>query len=184
MALHHPSIAAYMLPTTSLRLSVWQALKARHPLYIMKSVVRSQDGRMRPWEVFTPSFAPLIIPLWLCSPWRCTEWWVVRCVYDRSGLLSSSHLLWSPCVSCCGGARRAASLAVNAPRNIHAVLWLKDVAWVKHPNTESFSLCDTQIHLSSPLLSPCLSISSASHFLILFPSPSVSINHSWAAPAD
>lgn len=40
----------------------------------------------------------------LCAPWRCTEWWCLWSIYDRSR--SSSTLpFWVLRISCCSGSR-------------------------------------------------------------------------------
>lgn len=134
-----------------------------------------------------------IIPLLLRSARRRTEWWVIRRIHDRSGLTSSSHLLWRPRVSCC---RRARSGLLRLRCTKKCTHLSSDIVRVIHATTEhrhalpavlqdlSPYVSYMQMHLSFPFLFLCLSISSTSHFLILSPSPSVSINHSRAAPAD
>lgn len=59
--------------------------KACHQLYTLRSAVRSQNGGMRPWEVYAVHLLVLysstpIIPLLLCSPCK-VHWMMGNTVY-------------------------------------------------------------------------------------------------------
>lgn len=48
------------------------------------------------WTFFCSVHPPPSSPSCSASPWRCTEWWVMCCIYDRSRLTSPCHLPSSP----------------------------------------------------------------------------------------
>lgn len=124
MALHIPLAVAYITPSPCLTFAVWHTLKACHQPYTIRSTIKSQSGKMRPWEVYSHiilhhSSSP-IIALWLCSP--RTDWWVMCCIYDRSGLTSPAHLLWSPLCLLLQRSNERPSLVYWG--NVPSVVWL------------------------------------------------------------
>lgn len=106
-----------------------------------------------------------------------------RCIYDRFGLTSPRPLLWNPGIFL--RRRNSLSVSCSVQQEMYAYslfsthasmsLFLNDFFFFSscHSDTYRFTL--------RPL---CLFITSTSHFLIFSPSPSLSINQSWAAPAD
>jgi len=147
-ALLIPSIAAYITPSTCLTFSVWHALKAHHPLHTIRSVVTSQNGPERCVHLLLLHSSSPIIPFWLGSPQRCTEWWVMRCIYDRSRLTSLRHLPVSPAAE----EQQAAFLGLHAQKMHTIVLWLEDIAateW-RHAGSLAWSLSMCLSHTDTP----------------------------------
>lgn len=105
-----------------------------------------------------------------------------RCIYDRFGLTSSSPLLWNPGIFLCR--RISLSVSCSVQQKMYTYfLFSTHTSMSLFLNDFFSSLChsDTYRFTLRPL---CLFITSTSHFLIFSPSPSLSINQSWAAPAD
>lgn len=96
-----PLLAAYISPSTSLY-DVLLKLVTRSPQWS-----QSTEVRMAGWGPVRTFFCSIYPPpsSLFCSPRRRTGWWETQCFHDRSGLTSSSHLLWSPRVSFCRRAR-------------------------------------------------------------------------------
>lgn len=105
-----------------------------------------------------------------------------RCIYDRFGLTSSRPLLWNPAVFL----RRRISLSVSCSvqQEMYAYFLFSTHASVSSFLNDFFllfmSLRNLPFHTPTSLSLHNLTL----HFLIFSPSPSLSINQSWAAPAD
>ena len=196
-ALLLPCIAAYITSATCLRVCVWQALKARHPLYTMRSLVRSQSGRMKPWEVRAPSFAPLILPHHPFPAQFTPEvHWMMGnavCIWQIWVDFSPSPPQY-PLLQWCS---KAAFLGLHGAKHMLMCPAVLEIVRTGLAEYDILVLCMISFHISHthththlilppfPFFLLCLFISSSLHFQtppLQF--PSVSISHSWAAPAD
>lgn len=137
--------------------------------------MRSQDGRMNPWEVFILFFTPLTIAL--SAPWRCTERWCHGVVMTDLGWLPP---LFPFEASASSAAQHWAFLSTMPPEIRHVCPGIQREVEMLNMHTSCwavwFSLCS-----GSPFLTP-LSVSLyLLHLLHPILSQSLSINKSFLA---